>query len=81
MAQPSFEVDEHGANREVHMIKHPSDEDIAGRPSKWLTAELRRRGFLKPPYKLYDAAGSFSVLCLHYLRCSISVFLHSVAYL
>ena len=55
--QPSFEVEDHGSS-EAHIMKHPSDEEISTKPVSWLKTELKRRGFLRPPYTLFDAAGS-----------------------
>lgn len=57
---PSFEVDEHGTS-EVHLKKHPTDQEIDGGDLKWLQTELKRRGFLRPPYVLHDGAGEHTI--------------------
>eukprot|EP01052_Picozoa_sp_SAG31_P032880 SAG31_NODE_3652_length_4023_cov_12.151886_2_plen_107_part_00 len=59
LAQPAFEMDDH-SSAEVHTMAHPTDEDIDAMTDKELKFELRRRGFVKPPYKLWaHAEGEF----------------------
>ena len=55
LAQPAFEVEDHH-NSERHIIAHPTDEEIEEMSSKELKFELVRRGFVKPPYKLWAHA-------------------------
>ena len=52
-----YQVDEHTQN--ATLVKQPADAEIEAKCKEkdggkaWLMKELRRRGFLKPPYAIF----------------------------
>ena len=56
--EPPFKDADTSASADVHTMKHPSDDEIHAWPEKKLKSELKRRGFLFPPYKFHDSFGT-----------------------
>ena len=78
ITQPSFEIDDH-SNNDVHVMEHPSDEEIQEADSGWLTKELKRRGYIKPPFTLFDVNGKHSRASSLFRPCVYMSSLHPAA--